>query len=163
MNNNNAAQRWQPRSVDEKIAIAERFETYLRDLAQKDPNEDLFCLLSVVTDYAIELRNARDRKKIDERRFYAVRISSMLAAILLTELHEDYRQELSEWYYGAEEGDSFLYLVANTLTDALQQFAQAMESGRKRNYKPLTEEETEAIAKIINREIPLDDPAPNEI
>lgn len=148
---------WTNGPIDEKIEVAERFEAYLRELFEQDADdEDLYCLMSVARDYRDDLVRIRDRKKLDEQDYYGVRNSNMLAAILLMELHEGHSQELAHWFYGIDEADHFLYLVANLLTDALQVFALSLESGRRKDFKPLTDDELAAITRILNG-IPLGD------
>jgi hypothetical protein len=85
----------------------------------------------VATTYVRELRRLHARELLDEHANDEVRTARMLAAILLTEFYESYRDQLDAWFYGIDEGDNFFFLFADFMTDALQTFTSSLEGRLK--------------------------------
>ena len=138
----------QPRLVEQKLETAIEFYNLL---PTTPVNEDEACLKYVVAEYIKDLSRVIGKKKLSEEDYYRVRSAQALTAVLLEEMwaDKDSAKELSDWYYGAPENGNQVWYLANLLTDALQQFTEAMMLGRRRDFNPLTDDDYAAIARIL--------------
>ncbi len=138
------------RTVDVRIELASKFIIWVSDLidneTDKESLEDLHCLQMIAAHYHGDLtRVALRTGKLSEHAYYTLRNSSMVAAAMLSELHED--GQLQDWYHGMPEDGNPAHTVGTLLSDAILQFQESLLNGRQRNFVPLTEAE---IATIVN-------------
>lgn len=139
-----------PKTVAEKKQFAESHIPRLEQMFADDrENEDLQALLTIGRAYIADLQRVIDKRKLSFEEWAHLRNVKLLAAILIEEMHNDYQQELGEWFYGVPDDGNPLWQTMNILVDALQQFTEAMMKGRRRDYEPITDEEIAAVERLL--------------
>ena len=134
-----------PRAIDMKLATAVDTRSWLRDVYAQEPDKEVACMLSVLTDLIQDYERVNAKLKLTEDSFYRIRNAQLLAATLLEELFNDHRAALTTWAY-TDVPTNAVELIATVLNDAVMQFTESMSLTK---FKALTEAETSAIVRIL--------------
>jgi hypothetical protein len=136
------------RTIEMKQKTAIDTRAWLQGIFEQQPEEDVACLISVLTGLIEDYQRVIDRKKLDEHLFYARRNDFALACLLLEEHLTECADALTGFDYSMvpATAEQLIFVVLN---DAVDQFAQSMHTGRMKNYQPLTDEELSAVVSLL--------------
>jgi hypothetical protein len=136
------------RTIDMKQQTAIDTRAWLRSIFEQQPDEDVACLISVLTGLIEDYQRVINRRKLTETDFYARRNDFALACLSLEEHITEHAGALANFDYSMTPVtvEQLIFIVLN---DAVDQFAQSMNTGRRKDFLPLTDAELSAVASLL--------------
>jgi len=134
-----------PRTIDMKLETARDTRTWLQGMYAAGPDEDITCMISVLTDLIQDYERVNAKLTLTETAFYTIRNAQLLAATLLEELFNDHSAALATFAY-TDVPQTTVELIFTVLNDSIDHFATSMALTK---FHPLTEQEIAAIVRIL--------------